>query len=251
MPFENERSGYAPLRRILQSEKVRRLQARFRLVDPAAVPDDAVQPMTERLRHDGVRRPDLILAIDGGCLPAEVETGYPGAEIGYITVAAVLILLDKLREVAASDIIDPVEHRRTQRQSSIETPLPGRGVILEGEATPEASMRRTLFDEMATYRVFDDSETLLDTYEMLMAAAPDDRPVLCPCERRSRYHRRRGTYACDEADCDNALYSIDAMRLHEFVFATRVMSEIVRARDDDAGAALAGPRAARVRTPGG
>ena len=97
MPFENERAGYAPLRRILQSEKVRRLQTRFRLVDPTEVPADAVQPMTKQLRDEGVRRPDLILAIDGGYAPAEVNTGYPGAEIGYITVAAVLILLDKLR----------------------------------------------------------------------------------------------------------------------------------------------------------
>lgn len=215
MPFENERAGYAPLRRILQSEKVRRLQARFRLVDPTAVPAEAVQPMTERLRHDDVHRPDLILAIDGGCLPAEVKTGYPGAEIGYITLAAVLILLGKLREVAACDIIDPVKHRQTQERSSIETPLPGRGVILDDEATPEASMRRTLFDEMATYRVFDDSETLLDTYEALMDKAADDRTVWCPCERRRPYRRDMGRYACDQPDCDTVLYSTDAMRLHE------------------------------------
>lgn len=215
MPFENERAGYAPLRRILQSEKVRRLQARFRLVDPTDVPADAVQPMTKQLRDESVRRPDLILAIDGGYAPAEVNTGYPGAEIGYVTVAAVLILLDKLREVSAADIIDPVEHRRTQRRSSIDTALPGRGVILDDEATPEASMRRTLFDEMAAYRVFDDSETLLDTFEALMEAAPDDRTVSCPCERRCPYRRAAGRYACDQPDCDTALYSTDAMRLHE------------------------------------
>ena len=215
MPFENERAGYAPLRRILQSDKVRRLQTRFRLVNPADVAADAVQPMTERLRSDSACRPDLILAIDGGCLPVDVKTGYPGAEIGYITVAAVLILLDKLREVAASDIIDPVQHRRTQRRSSIETPLPGRGVIIDSEATPEASMRRTLFDELAAYRVFEDSETLLDTYEALMAGARDDRPVSCPCERRRPYRRATGRYACDQPDCDIALYSTDAMRLHE------------------------------------
>lgn len=215
MPFENERAGYAPLRRILQSEKVRRLQARFRLVDPAAIPSDAIQPMTEQLHHDGICRPDFILAIDGGCLPAEVETGYPGAEIGYITVAAVLILLEKLRNVAASDIIDPVQHRRTQRRSSIETPLPGRGVILDGEATPEASMRRTLFDEMAAYRVFDDSETLLDTYEVLMNSSEYGQTVWCPCERREPYRRDMGRYPCDRPGCGTVLYSTDAMRLHE------------------------------------
>ena len=130
-------------------------------------------------------------------------------------MAAVLILVDKLRQVAKSDIINPVEHRKTQRRSSIDTAVPGRGVILDGEETPEASMRHAVFDEMANYRVFDDSETLLDTYEALMKLAQDDRTVWCPCERRRPYHRAAGQYVCREIDCGGTLYSTDAMRLHE------------------------------------
>ena len=213
MPFENERASYAPLRRILQSEKVRCLQARFRLADTDAAKEE-IQAMTESLPDNAPGlRPSMILAIDGGRQAAEVETGYPGAEIGYITVAAVLILLDKLREVAAEDIINPVEYRKTRKQSSIDTALPGHGVVIDEERSPEASMRRTLFEEMAGYRVFPDSETLLETYEALMNTEPPPARTSCPCERREAYQRDNGEYPCKF--CDYPLYSTDALRLHE------------------------------------
>ena len=200
------------LRRILQSEKVRRLQARFRLANTEEA-EEEISKAAEEPPDDFGRKPDLILAVDGGRQPVEVQNGYPGAEIGYITVAAVLILLDKLREVAAEDIINPVEYRKTQKKSSIDTALPGRGVIIDDERSPEASMRRTLFEEMSDYRVFPDSETLLETYEALVRGAPDDRTVYCPCERRAPYRRGAGEYECGQ--CGHSLYSTDALRLHE------------------------------------
>lgn len=215
MPFENERAGYAALRRLAQNEKVRKLQKRFKVMTPSNAVTTRRPPTAEVQGDAGTSRPDLILAIDGSNLAVEVKTGYPGAEIGYITVAAVLILLGKLRSISASDIIDPVEHRKTQKRSSIDTALPGRGVIIDQEASPEDSMRRTLFDEMSSYRVFEDSETLLETYETLMSAAPSHRGVQCPCETRSPFQRSKGQYTCNELGCGQMLYSTDAMRLHE------------------------------------
>lgn len=212
MPFEKEVASYAPLKRILQSDKVLRLHERFRLANTKEAEEEISKAAAESPNDFG-REPDLILAVDGGRQPVKVQNGYPGAEIGYITVAAVLILLDKLREVAAEDIINPVEYRKTQRKSSIDTVLPGRGVIIDDERSPEASMRRTLFEEMSGYRVFPDSETLLETYEVLMRGAPDDRTVYCPCEKRVPYRRGAGEYECGE--CGHSLYSTDALRLHE------------------------------------
>jgi len=213
MPFENERASYAPLRRILQSEKVRRLHERFRLAETGEAERATPLLASENLPTTDGRFPDLILAVDGGYHVTPVKNGYPGAEIGYITIAAVLILLDKLREIATDDIINPVEYRQTQKRSSIDTALPGRGVIIDDERTPEASMRKTLFEEMAEYRVFQDSESILETFEALMNKAPDNRSVNCPCEDNYPYHRHCGEYKCEH--CGFALYSTDAMRLHE------------------------------------
>ena len=213
MPFENERAAYAPLRRIMQSEKVKRLHDRFRYAGAEKTGGDDF-PVSEIESLGGsVRQPDLILAVDGSYLSAEVKTGYPGAEIGYITVAGVLILLDKLRKISADEIINPVEYRETRKRSSIDTALPGRGVVIKDEKTPESSMRRVLFEAMTEYRVFQDSETLLETYEALMIAASDTRSTHCPCEERKQYRRGRGEYQC--GDCGLSLYSVDAMRLHE------------------------------------
>ena len=216
MPFEKETASYRPLRRILQSAKVRRLQDRFRLAP--AVGDSTNAPTLSTRPDSATNQPDLILAVDGGYIAAEVENGYPGAEIGYVTVAAVLILLNKLRDLAKSEIIDPQAHRETQKRSSIDTALPGRGVVIDGELTPAASMRRVLFEEMTEYRVFPDSETLLDTYEALMRGAPSDNRSRCPCERAATYIRQLGEYPCDT--CGTSLYSSDAMRLHELFSST-------------------------------
>lgn len=212
MPFKNERASYDVLRRILQSEKVRRLQNRFRLAEDNG--DDREEPSESSSVPDTEdRRPDLLLAVDGSYHTTPVKNGYPEAEVGYITVAAVLILLDKLRELASADIINPVEHRKTQKKSSIDTVLPGRGVVIDEEPTPESSMRKTLFEEMEGYRVFSDSETLLETYQALMNQAPDNRTTSCPCEEGNSFHRGLGKYACKH--CGLPLYSTDAMRLHE------------------------------------
>lgn len=212
MPFTNETASYRPLRRILQSEKVRRLQRRFRLA-PAFDEGSHLAPSSVERPNGNGNQPELVLAVDGGYFAAEVDNGYPGAEIGYITIAAVLILLSKLHQMAKADIIDPRRHRETQKRSSIDTALPGRGVVIKGEVTPLASMRRVLYEEMAEYRVFPDSETLLDTYEALMEAAGPSNRSQCPCEQAMTYSRQRGEYACDT--CGEALYSSDAMRLHE------------------------------------
>lgn len=217
MPFEGETASYRTLRRILQSNKVRQLQDRFRLA-PAADGSSHVPAFLAQSPDGTSDQPELILAVDGGYFAAEVENGYPGAEIGYITVAAVLILLSKLRRLARSDIIDPQAHRETQKRSSIDTALPGRGVVIDGQVTPKASMRCVLFEEMTEYRVFPDSETLLDTYEVLMGSADFDNRGRCPCERAATYSRQAGEYACDT--CGATLYSSDAMRLHELFSST-------------------------------
>lgn len=213
MPFDRETASYGPLRRILQSDKVRRLHQRFTLA-PLPSKDNTTSPLVTP-RGTTTRLPSVVLGIDGGYFRAEVKNGYPGAEIGYITVAAVLILLDKLHLLAKADIIDPQKHRQTQKRSSFDTALPGRGVIIDGEPTATASMRRILFEEMKECKVFADSETLLDTYEALMDMTKGSGTDRCPSCNRQSYVRRTREYRCDA--CDAPLFSTDAMRLHELL----------------------------------
>lgn len=213
MPYDGEFASYAPLRRIRQNPKVKKLEGRFKVValeeqgeELGLASDDLVEE----------RQPEMVLAIDGGRQSVEVKTGYPGAEIGYITVGAVLVFLDKLSEVAQSDIIDPVEYRKTKQSGSFDTVLPGRSVLVDGEDSAEASMRLILFEELASHTVLEGSETLLETYEHLMLKEWQEgveAGIYCPWECGKRYHYERGKYEC--RGCGRPLYSTDALRLHE------------------------------------
>ena len=44
-------------------------------------------------------QPDWVLAIDGSYQEESIEDGYPGAEIGYIAIAAVLMNVAKIKEL--------------------------------------------------------------------------------------------------------------------------------------------------------
>jgi hypothetical protein len=169
MGFENEFASYAPLRRILDSPKVQSLQDRLRvrkrneqeenqefegnILDKADLSSDFI--------------PDYVVAIDGSYQPAKAENGFPGAEFGYITISAVLIIEKAVREFAKKEFIDPKKFRETEKASTIDTVIPGCNVIIEGEKSAKASMRKALFEELKNTQAFEEGETLLETYEYL------------------------------------------------------------------------------------
>src|SRR5689334_9475088 len=93
MPYEGEFASYRPLHRIAESERVKALLRRSKVykpndggpvATPTSVPDAAV-PM-----------PDYVVAIDGSSTEVDVVNGYPGAKVGYCTVASVLLNLKKV-----------------------------------------------------------------------------------------------------------------------------------------------------------
>lgn len=95
MGFENEFASYGPLRRILDSPKIQLLQDRLRVRKR-----DEQENEQEEFEESIINKsdmtsdfiPDYIVAIDGSYQPAKAENGFPGAEFGYITISAVLII---------------------------------------------------------------------------------------------------------------------------------------------------------------
>lgn len=221
MPFENEFAGYEPLRRILESPKVKALQKRLRIRKKNEVEKDLKEKILakEKIKPSDFQ-PDMVLAIDGSYQEVKVENGFPGATIGYITVASVLLFLDKIRVHSKEEFIDPKKFRETERAATIDTVFPGCNVILDDEASAKASMRKTLFEELSNYSVFDGSETLLNTYEHLLRIKIEKdkggRPAKCPNEEcNSDFTYDFGEYSCPICKCK--LYSTDALRLHELM----------------------------------
>jgi len=221
MPFENEFASYEPLRRILENPKVKALQDRLKIRKREEIEKD----FNERITHKekivpSDFQPDMVLAIDGSYQEVKVENGFPGATIGYITVASVLLFMDKIREHSREEFIDPKKFRETEKAATIDTVFPGCNIILDTETSAKSSMRKTLFNELKTYSVFNGSETLLTTYEHLLKIKLDkgtgEKPPKCPhedCDSEFKYDL--GEYECPK--CKGKLYSTDALRLHELM----------------------------------
>jgi len=221
MPFENEFAGYEPLRRILENPKVKALQERLKVRKKEETEKDFEEKITykDKIKPSDFQ-PDLVLAIDGSYQEVKVENGFPGATIGYITVASVLLLMNKIREHSTEEFIDPKKFRETEKAATIDTVFPGCNVIIDTETSAKSSMRKTLFEELKSYSVFNGSETLLTTYEHLLKIKLEkgtrEKPPKCPHDNcNADYKYDFGEYECPA--CKGKLYSTDALRLHELM----------------------------------
>lgn len=215
MPYEGEFAGYKPLARIANSERVQDIVSRSK----KRMPEEGysnVAPLVSDVRPSGWL-PDLVLAVDGSYHQLSVENGYPGAELAYLTVASVILDVKKQRELDQNRPVDPLASRGTEEAGSIDCALPGCNVIVDDESTPTASFRRVFFESIQEKRPLSDGETLLDTYEALLAYKPETRLQQCPyedCPTDAAY-----VPAPDESTCKcerrRPWYSTDALRIHE------------------------------------
>lgn len=226
MGFENEFASYEPLRRILDSEKVKSLQDRLRVRKESERENDQTEfegNIIDKAELSSDFSPDYVVAIDGSYQATKAENGFPGAEFGYITISAVLIIEKSVREFAKREFIDPKKFRETEKASTIDTVIPGCNVIIDGEKSAKASMRKALFEELQNTRAFEEGETLLKTYEHLfrIKRAQDKKfggrqlpkSPIDGIDEDMAYGL--GQYQCHHSG--EKLYSTDALRLHELM----------------------------------
>lgn len=155
MPHEGEFASYGPLRRLADNERVKNLLRRSRVNIAPAIPS-GWSPLREVKTSDlepSMWVPDWVLAVDGSHLEVPVETGFPGAEASYVTVASVLLDVAKMTKLDAARPVDPREFRSTERAESIDAALPGCNVVLEGHHSADASLRRAMFEVFDNVRM--------------------------------------------------------------------------------------------------
>jgi hypothetical protein len=232
MPFENEFASYRPLWRVLSNPTVKNFIDRLY---KRSYDRDTEERRLKKLNADVLIRSDWIpkniIAIDGGVQSVPVENGYPGAEIGYVTVASVLIKLDRIKELETELIIDPKEFRETEDPSSIDTVIPGQNVLLDEHTSPRESMRKALFETLARTRVFDKGESLLDTYEVLLKSKIDESgstksSAHNPIEGFEDEYLEYGFGTYEDNKSHKTLYSTDALRIHELFDPNRSTGEM-------------------------
>jgi len=214
MPYEGEYAHYLPLKRIVESERVQQLLRRSRVVDRSALtihvaPKSPPEPTTPM--------PSLVVAIDGSTAEVDVRNGYPGAKVGYCSVASVIMNLALVESLDSSRPVDPVEFRKTENPSSDATALPGCNVITRDHISAKDSFREALFDLFHDAVVDEeDSTRLLATYQALLAYKPMD-IIQCPYSYLGcTLDVSIGPNLCT-CPCPNRkpLLPTDAMRIHE------------------------------------
>jgi hypothetical protein len=224
MPFENEFASYEPLRRIIDDKKVEELQNRMSPREHTYSSADIQLPQidTSTLEKPDFL-PDIILAIDGGYQCVPVKNGFPGAEIGYVTVASVLLLMKDIQALSGKKFIDPKKFRETEKATAFDSVFPGCNIVIDNEKSPRTSLRRSIYEQFGNVSAFSDFESLLDTYEVLLKYRLDEgieKPPANPLEELMNDPDKKmqialGQYTCNETG--EALYSTDALRIHELL----------------------------------
>jgi hypothetical protein len=215
MPYEGEFAQYQPLRRIAESEQVQKLLKRAKTnipvnTGPSIVPQQAPD--------DGSHPPDLLVAIDGSMAEVPVKNGYPGAKVGYCTVASVLLNLRLIDTLDVDRPVNPVEFRATEEASTIDAALPGSNVVTRDHLSARHSLRESIFDVFHDVVVDEDDKiSLLDTFEELLRLKPQGNGQICPygqegCDERVILGAGQRECGCSHR---RRLYSTDALRIHE------------------------------------
>lgn len=217
MPYENEYAGYRPLRRIVETERVQGLLRRARVYSqPSAATVGSPTPIAAPPCVETF--PDFIVAIDGSNAEVDVVNGYPGARVGYCTVASVLLNLGELDRLDEKRPIDPVAFRTTEEASTIDAALPGCNVVTREHLAAKHAFREALFDTFNDIILDeDDRVALTDTYEALLALKPETRNQSCPYEAEGCSEHVSVSRGLSQCHCvqRRALYSTDALRIHE------------------------------------
>ncbi|MEH1165498.1 DNA double-strand break repair nuclease NurA [Micromonospora sp. CPCC 205539] len=216
MPYEGEFAAYRPLQRIADSDQVRALLTRAKRVRVDGAGEGLPKPLDAP--PSDVALPELVLAIDGSNAEVKVTNGYPGARVGYITVASVLLNLKLIDALDEQRPVDPVKFRTTEEAATLPAALPGSNVVTREHISARDSFRAELYDLFHDAIVDDDDHVrLIETYEALLRLKPDTKPQRCPYSYDGCGESVLVRTGLTECGCQKrrAIFSTDALRVHE------------------------------------
>ena len=228
MPYEGEASRYIATSRIAESAKVKGFLERCVVAPHEISVSNSLGQLIQVSTPEPENLPRFVIAIDGSYVPIPVRNGFPGAEIGFVSMAAVLLDLQRIADLSKQRFPNPSEVEDTTSTDADEFALPGSNVQFSNGLDPAESFRRQLHDALSERRSTTDGESLLDTFHDLLQYKGQDHSERCPyedCARAdARFERDIGTYTCP-CELERPLYSTDALRIHEAFAPTRSSRE--------------------------
>lgn len=228
MPYEGERARHIAISRIAESDKVKGFLERCVVGSTESASAGSLNGLVQLEVPEPEHLPRFVVAVDGSHVPIPVRNGFPGAEIGFVSVALVLLDLQRIADLSQQRFPNPSEVEGTTSTDAGEFVLPGSNVQLSDGLDPPQSFRRQLHDALAELRTAEDGESLLDTFHALLAQKGRDRSERCPYEdcvkADSGLERGIGAYTCS-CKLSRPLYATDALRIHEAFAPTRSSGE--------------------------
>lgn len=215
MPYKNEAKSYHSIRRLGDNERIQALYNRCKIVTSDKLISE-IGTIAAQVEPSGWL-PDLAVAIDGSEIAHQVDNGYPGAEVGYVTASAVLLNIKSLKAADEARPIDPKAFRKLQTAQSIDAGLPGSNIVLDSCEDASASFRKAFFEVLRDTKLEGSTESLLDTYQHLVAyRAPEDL-IDCPYGDLCGDKKRVAPTLKDKSTCGcgKSQYCSDLLRIHE------------------------------------
>ena len=215
MPYEGEFASYRPIHRLTETERVKKLLSRAKIADKQPH-QSAIHPVAAPEAESELA--SFVLAIDGSYAEVDVKTGYPGAKVGYVTVASVLLDLARINELDEQRPVDPQEFRKTEQADTIDSAFPGSNVVTINQTGARESFRQELYETFYDTILDEDLRIrMLATFEELLALKPTTRKQECPyresdgCEESILI-----SSGCNKCPCGRrSIFSTDALRIHE------------------------------------
>lgn len=212
MPYANEFAQHKILGRFTENPEVKRLLETCN--EPVYQEDGQIPIQTVERRN---WRPRYVVAIDGSHHEIAYDKGFPGAELSFISVANVLINVDKLITESKKTTIDPVEFNKVQSAYTLPAVMPSTNMVRQGFPDSRASFRDSWSALLKSTKPAEKAETLHETFEALLKHKPTESDQRCPLmdlcsdDEEPKPNYENGTCGCGKFPA----YLSDTLRIHE------------------------------------
>jgi hypothetical protein len=212
MPHSNEFASHLIVKRFAENDKIKEKLEAYKKPE---FPDEAraTGGLVERQQW----QPKYVVAIDGSHHEVAFENGFPGAELGFVSLATVLIDVQLLISESDKPTIDPVIFSQVQSTYTLTEVLPSANMVSVDQPDARTSFRADWFNVLKNTKPADNAETLLDTYEALLKYKPSDSEQKCPLmELCPHTERPTPDYQTGFCNCGKyPVYPTDKLRIHE------------------------------------
>jgi hypothetical protein len=157
-----------------------------------------------------------VFAIDGSHRPIKVRNGYPGASAGFLSVATVMIDMEKLAREVSELSINPVTFADVEKAYATTGALPSSNVVRKGFPDSRSSFRFSFYKLLEKTRPIEHGESLLGTYNAILELKPPTDGLTCPLGELCQHDKKHPTLATGKCACGSYdVYPTDQLRIHE------------------------------------